>query len=266
MRELMNKRLFRWAAATSWISETEAMLREAGDGVAQQVRQGPPWMNLAADVEWLGAILGSRDAAAALLQALVHRFLERYDAVLAFHAGRPADARSYLRHGLLLASPERLIADAEEVFCHSAGSRVSREQLRAALGRQDLSLIDGRLGFNLDARFLLECDTFYMLYGSHFLLGLAVQLQREAGVDFKPALRARGIATLASCRVPVSIIPLDGLEQLCCQTIRCAFGPDRARMTSPPRVPFDFTVCQPIGPEQLTACEHPSTLADSLYR
>ena len=65
------------------------------------------------------------------LDQLAADFTRRYRAVRAFHAGRPVDPDAYRRHGLLLATPERLIAEAYAVFA-------GEEEARRVLARRCL--------------------------------------------------------------------------------------------------------------------------------
>lgn len=167
----------------------------------------------------------------------------------AFHAGRPVDPDAYRRHGLLLASPERLIAEAYEVF---AGEE---ETLTALLPRQDLSLIDGRVDLHLDERFLLEKFTFYSLYGSHFLLGLACQLERATGRPMRERLRQRGVPTIAVCDVPV-----DRLSP----KIRRQLPSALLALESSEVSDFGFSLDRPLPRSRVVACHHPRGLPDFL--
>jgi hypothetical protein len=212
---------FRWTEASRWLAGDERWLRQAAGGVAPDE---------------------------SVVDALVDRFRLRFDSVIAYHAGRPADPGSYRARGVLSSSPDRLFAEAREIF----------PDVEDLLPKQDLSLIDGRLAFNLDERFLLEADTFYMLYGSHFLLGLAVQLRRATRLDAISLLSARGIPTLLACE-----IPLDHLEP---QTLRalCRLSID-ALLHSPARTELDFTIHHPLRPDLILSTTHPRGLPDHLY-
>lgn len=168
--------------------------------------------------------------------------------IRAFHAGRPLDPDAYRRHGLLLATPERMIAEAYEVF---AGEE---EALAALLPLQDLSLIDGRVDLHLDERFLLEKFTFYALYGSHFLLGLACQLERATGRPMRKRLRQRGVPTIAVCDVPVDRLSPETLRQL----------PGALALASSEVSSFGFSLDRPLPPENVRRCRHPRCLPDFL--
>jgi hypothetical protein len=251
--------LLRWPGAAGWTAAVRRRLLEAaGEGIFARFQARPPGANRAWDEPWLEGILGpgSRLTPGALVDQIAADLAGRYRAVRAFHAGRPLHPGAYRRRGLLLATPERLVGEAREVF---AGEE---EALAALLPRQDLSLVDGRVALHLDARFLLRSFTFYALYGSHFLLGLAVQLERATGRPQRQRLRARGVPTVAACDVPLARLPTEALRQLCCQGIRGALssrGPGPEAVTS-----FEFTLHQPLPPERVVACHHPTGLPDFL--
>ncbi len=164
----MNQRVFQWVTATAWIAATRWYLVEmAGAGIFERFHRHPPDTRLTADAPWLSATVGSSRALAELMQTLVHRLTMRYDVLQAFHAGRPAELASYLTQGILPAAPERLIDGARDIFCGPTHPCVSVGQLEALISQQHLTLIDGRLGFALDKRYLTQVDTFYVHYGSH---------------------------------------------------------------------------------------------------
>jgi hypothetical protein len=252
-------RLLRWPGAAPWIASTRARLVEAaGEGVLARFQSRPPGANRACDEPWLGEILGggSRLAPGELVDRLAADLLDRYRAVRAFHAGRPLDPEAYLRRGLLLASPERLVGEAHEVFAGEGAA------LEALLPRQDLSLVDGQVALHLDERFLLRSFTFYALYGSHFLLGLAVQLEKATGRPLRDRLRARGVPAVAACDVPLGLLPAEDLRQLCCQGVRAALAPgggEPGGVTS-----FGFNLYQPLPPEGVVSCRRPRGLRDVL--
>lgn len=256
--------LLRWPGAAGWTATVRERLRQAaGDGVCERARNRPPGANRAFDEPWLAEVLGpgSRRAAGELVDQLAADLAERYRAVRAYHAGRPADPGAYRRSGLLLATPERLLAEAREVF---AGEEAALAEI---LPRQDLSLVDGRLALHLDERFLLRSFTFYALYGSHFLLGLAVQLERATGRPQRHRLRERGVPTVAACDVPLGLLPPEALRQLCCEGVRGALGLYRNHSGKAPGEEIsdlELTLAQPLPPELVVACRHPRRLIDHL--
>lgn len=247
-----------WPGAAAWSGTVrERLLHAAGEGIFESFRNRPPGANRAYDEPWLGEILGprSRLTAAELVDQLAADLTGRYQAVRAFHAGRPVDPEAYRSHGLLLATPERLVGEAREVFAEEG------EALAELLTKQDLSLIDGRVALHLDERFLLRHFTFYVLYGSHFLLGLAVQLERATGRPQRELLRARGVPTVAACDIPLSRLPTTALRQLCCQGIRAALEP----CPGPEAVTdFELTLDRPLPPQHVISCRHPRRLPDPL--
>ncbi len=254
--------LLRWPGAAGWTATVrERLLQAAGEEVFERARARPPGANRAFDEPWLGEVLGprSRVAAGELVDRLAADLAERYRAVRAFHAGRPVDPDAYRRRGLLLATPERLIDEAREVFTGEG------EALAALLPQQDLSLVDGRVALHLDERFLLRSFTFYALYGSHFLLGLAVQLERATGRPIRRRLRERGVPTVAACDVPLDRLPAVALRQLCCQGVRAALAFPGAEAPREAVTDFGITLDRPLPPEHVAACRHPRRLADRLF-
>jgi len=251
--------LLRWPGAGAWSDSVRKLLvHAAGTGIFERFRVRPPGANRAYDEPWLAGILGaqSRLTPGELIERVAADLVDRYRAVRAFHAGRPVDSDAYRRRGLLLATPERLVGEAREVF---AGEEAA---LAALLPRQDLSLIDGRVAVHLDERFLLRHFTFYALYGSHFLLGLAVQLERATGRPLRRRLRTRGVPTVAACDVPLALLPAEALRQVSCQGIRAALagpGPAPEAVTG-----FEFTLHRPLAPQHVISCRHPRHLPDHL--
>ena len=240
-------------------------MESAGEGVLARVLEHPAPANFAHAGAWLAALFGtaSPDRAEDLVQTLSQRFAERYGAVRMFHAGRPVDPESYLENGVRLASPERLIAEAREIFCGSP-PRVSRRPLDELLSRQNFDLIDGLAGFHLDEYFLTECFTFYVLYGSHFLLGLAVQLESATCGNFRALLRRRGVPSVVACDVPLELLPENTVQQLCCFCIYEALSGPGRRPGAPGRTDFGFVLDRPLPPEHVVGCDHPRGLVDHL--
>ncbi len=257
-------RLLRWPGAAAWIGAVrDRLLQAAGEGVFERFRTRPPGANRAYDEPWLGEILGpgSRLGSREMVDQLAADLTSRYLAVRAYHAGRPVDRHAYRKSGLLLGTPERLLGEAREVF---AGEQ---EALAALLPRQDLSLLDDRVDLHLDERFLLRRFTFYALYGSHFLLGLAVQLERATGRPQRHLLRERGVPAVAACDVPLDLLPASDLRQLCCQGIRAALASQgEAPGEEEPVTDYGFTLHRPLPPEHVVACRHPRGLPDILAR
>lgn len=254
------RELLQWPGAAAWIGAVQdRLLQAAGEGVFERFRTRPPGANRAYDEPWLVGILEpqSRLAPGELVDGLAADLLRRYWAVRAYHAGRPVDRHAYRKNGLLLGTRERLLGEAREVF---AGER---EALAALLPRQHLSLLDDRVDLHLDERFLLRRFTFYALYGSHFLLGLAVQLERATGRPQRHLLRQRGAPTVAACDVPLDRLPTADLRQLCCQGIRAALERTEPNEEEPV-TDYGFSLDRPLSPEHVVACSHPRGLPDLL--
>lgn len=252
--------LLQWPGAAAWIGAVrDRLLQTAGEGAFERSRTWPPGANPAWDELWLEKILGpeSRLAPGELVDRLTADLASSYRAVRAFHAGRPLDPDAYLRHGLLLATPERFVREAREVF---AGEE---EALATLLPRQDLSLVDGRVGLNLDERFLLHRFLCYTQYGSYFLFALAIQLERTTGRPQRHLLRERGVPTVVACDVPLDRLPAANLRQLCCQGIRAALAGTEPNEEEPV-TDHGFSLDRPLPPEHVVACRHPRRLPDTL--
>jgi hypothetical protein len=248
---MARSRVFRWARRRAWRAEVRAMVVEAA-GHAPHPGGALP------------AAVPAEGAADERLVALVRRFSARYGAVEAFHAGRPDDPASYGVHGVLPHSSAWLCAEAAERFCGGPGPRVERECFDRVLSRQDLSAGEGEAGFCLDERYVHQCDSFYLVYGSHFLFGLAIQLGRASGTDLKPLLRARGVPTLVTCHVPIDRIPAPALRLICQRTAASALGERRPPEGSSP-IRLDFTVPGGLGPGHVARIRYPVSATDHLY-
>jgi len=257
----MSKRseLLRWPGAASWTASVRtALVKAGGEGVFERFQVRPPGANRADDEAWADEILGERSrlTAGQLVDQLAADLNRRYRTVRAYHAGRPADPDSYRRHGLLLGSSARLVGEAWELF---AGEE---EALAALLPRQHLSLVDGRVFLHFDQRFLLRRSTFYTIYGSYFLLALAIQLEKATGRPMRERLRARGVPTVAACDVPLALLPVEELRQLCCQGIRAALATHDGEPEAV--TDFGFTLYQPLPSQNVVSCRHPKRLPDYL--
>jgi hypothetical protein len=254
--------LLQWPGAAAWVGAVrDRLLQAAGEGVSVRARARPPGAHPAWDELWLEGILGpeSRLTPGELVDRLAADLVSRYRAVRAYHAGRPVDPDAYRRRGLLLATPERFEREAREIF---AGEE---EALAALLPRQDRSLVDSRVGLNLDERFLLCRFTCYTQYGSYFLLALAIQLERATGRPQRHRLQERGVPAVAACDVPLDRLPAAALRQLCCQGIRAALAsPGEEPGEEAPITDFGFVLDQPLPPEQVVACRHPREVPETL--
>jgi hypothetical protein len=257
-------RRFRWAHSAGWIAETAALVREiAGGAVFARSRRSapggrPPWAP-----GWLEERVGSVHAGS-VLDGLVRRFRERFDSVEAFHAGRPVASDAYVTGGVRLASPQVLIEEAHEVFCRGPGAWAAPAALDDVLAGQDLSLVDGVAGFSLDHRYLLTCDTFYFHYGSHFLLGLAVELRNRHRCDALPRLRCRGRPAMAVCAIPLDTLEEETVPRLCMEAVRLALA-GAAAAPAVERVRFDFTLRSSLAPAAVLRQWNPGRVRDTLY-
>jgi hypothetical protein len=248
--------LFRWAEAGEWVREAGRVLKETGARFPPPRAVDPPPAP-PHSAEWLGRLLGAAGERA--LGELTGRFAALFHAVEAFHAARPDDPGSFARDGVRASSAAALDAEARARF-----TGVPRAALDEALARQDPSIVEGRCGFSVDGRFPAERETFYLLYGSHFLLGTAVRIRRATGVDLFPRLRGRGVPTLLTCAVPLARVPPDAREAICRECLRLALaGVDGAE---PPPLRLDFTLTATLEPEHVLRIEHPEPRSDPLRR
>lgn len=251
----MSAELFRWAAAGEWVREAGRVLREV-DAPSPPPRAVDPPPAPPHAGEWVGRLLGAAGERA--LGELTGRFAARFGAVEAFHAGRPDDPGSFARDGVRASSAAALDAEARSRF-----TGVPRAAVDEALALQDPSIVEGRCGFSVDGRFPAERETFYLLYGSHFLLGTAVRIRRATGVDFFPRLRGRGVPTLLTCTVPMPRVPPDAREAICRECLRLALA---GRDGDPPLLRLDFTLTATLEPQHVLRMEHPEPRSDPLRR
>jgi hypothetical protein len=206
----------------------------------------------------VGRLLG---AAGGRAQAeLAGRFAARYGAVEAFHAGRPDDPGSYRRAGVRSVGAATLAAEARSRF---AGA-VPPAALEEALGGLEAVVDEGLCCFSVDRRYPTERETFYLLYGSHFLVAAAVRVRRATGVDLTPRLRGRGVPTLLTCAVPMERVPDATRQAICRECMRLALAGWQGE--TPPPLRLDFFLGAPLEPEHIRAIEHPRPVSDPLAR
>ncbi len=249
-------RVFRWAAAGEWVREAAGVLEEARVPSPAAPLDPPPAPPHAG--EWVGRLLGAAGERA--LGELAGRFAARYEAVEAFHAGRTDDPGSYRRHGVRGASAALLAAEARSRFAGGVGPAALDE----ALGGLAASIAEGESCFSLDRRYPTERETFYLLYGSHYLMAAAVRVRRATGVDLTPRLRGRGVPTLLTCAVPLARVPQATREAICRECMRLAligWAGD-----TPPPLRLDFFLDSSLEPEHILAIEHPEPESDPLAR
>lgn len=250
------ERVFRWAAAGEWVREAGRVLEAEGAPFPALPLDPPPAPPHAG--EWVGRLLGAAGERA--LGELAGRFAARYGAVEAFHAGRPDDPGSYTRAGVRAPGSAALAAEARSLFA----GEVPPAALDEALGGMRAAVDEGLCCFSLDRRFPTERETFYLLYGSHFLMATAVRLRRATGVDLTPRLRERGVPTLLTCAVPLERVPQATREAVCRECMRLALAGWRGE--TPPPLRLDFFLGSPLEPEHIRAVEHPRPRSDPLAR
>ncbi|CAA9359533.1 MAG: hypothetical protein AVDCRST_MAG68-4255, partial [uncultured Gemmatimonadetes bacterium] len=136
--------------------------------------------------------------------------------------------------------------------------------LDEALGGMQAAIDEGLCCFSLDRRLPTERETFYLLYGSHFLMATAVRLRRATGVDLTPRLRGRGVPTLLTCAVPLERVPAATREAICRECMRLALAGWRG--DTPPPLRLDFFLGSPLEPEHIRGMEHPQPESDPLAR
>lgn len=256
---------FLWTDAADWVAEVRRRLVAShGSGVLTATPERPPGP-LGSAALWLQRLLGDEtpEPAAALIGGLVQEFRRRYGEVRAFHAGRPADPASFQQEGIRLSSPEWAAAEAHRLFCGPEPPRVDPWRLDQVLTGDRLEVFAGRLGLNLDQRFLLTSFTFYAIYGSHTLMVVAAALQQATGQPFLAHLRSQGVPTVVECTVPAAQLSSDAAERICCGVLREALWISRNGELG--ITDLDFRLRRPVPSDWIVACRHPTGLDDHLY-
>lgn len=252
---------FRWSEKDRWHPEVLGMLSDLVDKkVIRQFRSDPPYCIASDDLTWLDRIVEKvkRRPSVDMKAIVTTRLQERYPEVVAFHACRPANLESYKTHGLRPCDPERLQAQAREIFGDSDRLEAAIHKLREGASYTYEEHNSGKVFFCLTLEELVESCGHYLLYGSEYLLGIAGPLGKQN------TLRKIGKATVIECCIPSSMIPPTYWKCLAGNVIADIFqkiaDPDYEE-----GIPtFGFPIYGSLPPEAILQFHHPTRIPNPL--
>jgi len=186
-----------------------------------------------------------------------------YSEVRVFHACRPESLDPYMREGLRPLSALEAEQVARDVFL-AADPRLTEEHLRAAIKELRPDGRDGHLYAALDDRLFVQDSGHYLIYGSEYVAGLAVQLAQVTGTDYQAWLRRRGTPTIIAAALPVVEIPEHELQQLAAVLCREIAGDPGCEYVESEVMDFTFARRTGIPPDRLRGFTHPTVIPDPL--
>ncbi|NCC61025.1 MAG: hypothetical protein EOM12_08795 [Verrucomicrobiae bacterium] len=172
-----------------------------------------------------------------------HVDLSQYTHIRAYHACRPQNVGSYLNEGVKPFDRERMHSIASDLFGLSTDEVVKSEG--------DLETFDGRAYFNLFKKELLKHSGHYLVWGSEYLLKMAVELDQSNDGKYHNVLLRTGIPTIFTCDIPISMLKQEEAE-------------DISRSYSKNHEDLSCWLFQPLPPEYIVGHDHPREMFDPI--
>jgi hypothetical protein len=252
-----------WSAARDWRRKVEQLVAEyLTAAVKRRLRRMDPDKFYCDDLSWLDEATEWVPFQTPVQLELPARLLTYR--VRTFHACRPRDIRTYLRHGLrklrlgeasrqlrrLIARHERLAALRDE------------SALQTALARIEDSGREGWLYVGLDDRPLVEDAGHYLIYGSEYF---AAVLAQAGGWWFQEVLKTEGVPTVLVVDLPLKLASDSDVEAFSnLLLVEWAKGTVRRRWAAPWE-DFSFSLAADLPPDYLTDHYDPARIRDPLH-
>jgi len=220
--------------------------------VLEWLKVNPPRYFVDDILDWLDdAIWHVKRQRVNMKTVLADALTQEFDFIRGFHGCRAPSTESYRTQGILPSDSTWLKAEAVRLF----GDSNHIQEVFAELSRKG----DDYEGFNrgktyfcLHLKDFMEGCGHYLLYGSEYLLCVAVR------IGHKETLRKNGRATVIECNVPISDIPRDYIEEIC-GMILCEIASKFCTGESE----FDggcFHIKVPLQPQNIVTFHHPTQI------
>jgi hypothetical protein len=260
-----------WKDLDTWKMPVLEMLKDPiNEEVVEYVKKFPPKFIASDDFSWLERIIKDvRNKDVSIIDTFAERLQNHYKALRAFHACRPTDISSYDNNGLVPLDYDLFDEMARNHFLTEEFPEVTEMILNSAIKEVRRSPNrEGHISFELNEKSLIERNSHYLLYGSEYLIGIAAALTRNLKMrDYKQTLKKIGIPTIFVCDVPITIIPIDTIYDLCGSILKILFSSILDEKYKHPQTFFGFSIDQSLSPDNIVGHYHPKMIWDrSIHR
>ncbi len=173
--------------------------------------------------------------------------LNNYTHIRTYHGCRPVDLESYFVKGINAYHSKELLQIAADTFGLSINSLMKYDS-------ESKPFISNQVYFSLFKQELLGESGHYLCYGSEYLLGIAVQLDKGVHGEFQKILSNIGIPTIFICDLPLNI-----LSQQQKDLISNHYEPYNNSN-------FSCWISDSLQPEYIVGHEHPSNIFNPIQR
>lgn len=198
-------KIFKWSDSEEWKNTVFALMSDCiSDQVIEYLRQNPPKYVVSDNSNWLDKAIGhcGFNLPTTSFQLLSDRLLKHYTKIRAFHACRPESIDEYYKNGIIPLDIVEWHAKAINLFFNSKSSEVSKSQIEAIIKGVKTETREGNVHLGLDDKFLIKYCGHYLIYGSEYLMAIAVKLGHAVKKDLTRVLRNIGIPTIFVCDIP----------------------------------------------------------------
>jgi hypothetical protein len=119
---------------------------------------------------------------------------------------------------------------------------------------------EGKVHLGLDDKFLINYCGHYLIYGSEYLMAIAVHLGHAVGRDLTGVLRKIGTPTIFVCDIPVSKVSYSEILELSGTLLADLFKSILSVNPRPSSLDFTMTLNDIVGPECIISHYHPKEI------
>jgi hypothetical protein len=255
------KRVFVWSHMSKWKQKILQILGDLTDSeVINILKSEPPDSFYQDDSQWIDSAINrayQKECSGSTFDVLAERLPQYYSHIRVFHACRPINVESYYRQGFIPMNPIHMQSVAKKYFLQDGIRKTNEEAFEMAISKIGTGLRANHIYFGLDDRFLLESCGHYLIYGSEYLLAIAVRL-----AEGKRILQNMGIPTMLACDLPFSMIESWAVREFAGALLSTLFRNYANSGKKTPTIDFAFWIKQVLPPECIHSHYHPERIPD----
>lgn len=191
---------------------------------------------------------------------LVKKFYDDFTHIRVYHICRPVDPQAYLKQGLHLSDYSellnQLVINAKQ-FCG-----IDLENTHLDYAKDDIgNFHEKRVFVVLDDQNIINRSGHYAIYGSEYLVAVAVCIKSKFGIFGKDYLKKFGTPTVYEILLDIDDISEQELNDLTCAVNNSIFHKGNSDT-----IDFTFELYKAINAEKIVSLYHPTKIKDPLEK
>lgn len=191
---------------------------------------------------------------------LVEEFYNSFSHIRVYHTCRPLDPHLYLKEGLRLADYSELLNQFIVNVKKYCDIELQNEHVISA--KKEIGTFhENRVFVVLDDQNIIDQAGHYAIYGSEYLVAVAVHIQSKFGFFGKNYLKKFGTPTVYEILLEIDDISERELKELVCSVNNSIFHEESSES-----IDFTFELYEAIEAEKIISLYHPQKIKDPLER